>query len=225
MDERRILDSSEEDPADGPATGADEWKASMSNSFRGMVVSMTGVLTNLNLVGSLALLAALVSFWLDFRDAYTATKSAINELSPIAAALLPSILVGLTVFVIVWCAVYGWRYVQSMRAKLAPDLKMKAELKKLVPDIESCLFFLEEAGHVKDERSRHRVMSCIGESCLSLWEDMESAGLGGPTTYSIQSALPYGHEDEPDVKELHRLIKTLVPVARSGNVKEASRIY
>ena len=102
---------------------------------------MSGVLANLNLVVSLSLLAAIVSLWFDFRGAYTATKVA---LSPVAAALLPSVLVGLTVFVIVWCAVYGWRYVQSVRAKFVPDLEAKDGLKKLVPEIESCLFFLEE---------------------------------------------------------------------------------
>ena len=103
-------DSSEQQPAD-------EWTASLSNNLRGVATSMSGVLANLNLVVSLSLLAAVISLWLDFRGAYTATKSV---LSPVTAALFPSVLVGLTVFVIVWCTVYGWRYVQSMRAKMVP---------------------------------------------------------------------------------------------------------
>ena len=181
---------------------------------------MSGVLANLNLIVSLSLLAAVISFWLDFRGAYTATKSV---LSPVAAALLPSVLVGLTVFVIVWCAVYGWRYVQSMRAKLVPDLEAKAGLKKLVPDIESCLFFLEEVVHARDER-KHTLMSYISEIGLSLWEDMQTIGLDGPTAYSIRSALPH-FDDDPNVEELRRLLKVLAPLARSGKVEEARRIY
>ncbi len=69
---------------------------------------------------------------------YTATEGALN---PVAAALLPSTLVGLTVFVIAWCAVYGWRYVESTKAKLIPQIEKRTALKRLVPDIESCLFF------------------------------------------------------------------------------------
>ena len=215
-------DSSEQQPADGSATRADEWTASLSNSLRRVATSMSGVLANLNLVVSLSLLAAVISFWLDFRGAYTATKSV---LSPVTAALLPSFLVGLTVFVIVWCTVYGWHHVQSMRAKLVPDLEAKAGLKKLVPDIESCLFFLEEASHAKDERDKYRLMRYIRESCLSLWEDMQTIGLDGPTAYCIQDALPYHDHDEPNVEELRRLLKVLAPLARSGKVEEARRIY
>ena len=183
---------------------------------------MSGVLANLNLVVSLSLLAAVISFWLDFRGAYTATKSV---LSPVAAALLPSVLVGLTVFVIVWCTVYGWRYAQSMRSRLVSGLEAKAGLKKLVPDIESCLFFLEEAIHVQDEREKHRLMRHISEICVSLWEDMQDVGLRGPTAYCIYSALPFHDADEPNVEELHRLLKTLAPLARSGKFEEARRIY
>ena len=182
---------------------------------------MSGVLADLNLVVSLSLLTAVVSFWLDFRGAYTATKSV---LSPVAAALLPSALVGLTVFVLVWCAVSGWRYVQCMRAKLVPDLGAKAGLKKLVPDIESCLFFLEEVGHVEDER-KHTLLRYISEIGLSLWEDLQGVGLDGPTVYSIGAALPDHDGDEPNVEELRRLIKTLAPLARKGKVEEARRIY
>ena len=214
-------DSSENQPADGSATRADEWTASLSNSLRGVATSMSGVLVNINLVASLSLLAAVISFWLDFRGAYTATKSVLN---PVTAALLPSVLVGLTVFVIVWCAVYGWRYVQSMRAKMVPDLEAKAGLKKLVPDIESCLFFLEEVDHVEGQR-KHTIMRYIREIGVSLWEDMQSIGLDGPTAYGIQDALPYHDDDEPNVEELHRLIRTLAPLARRGKVEEARRIY
>ena len=82
-------DSSEQQPADGSETRAREWTASLSNSLQGVATSMSGVLANLNLVVSLSLLAAVVSFWLDFRGAYTATK---GVLSPVAAALLPSVL-------------------------------------------------------------------------------------------------------------------------------------
>ena len=213
-------DSSEQQPADGSETRAREWTASLSNSLQGVATSMSGVLANLNLVVSLSLLAAVVSFWLDFRGAYTATK---GVLSPVAAALLPSVLVGLTVFVIVWCAVYGWRYVQSMKAKLLPDLQAKVGLKKLVPDIESCLFFLEEVGHTSERR--HIRMGDISEIGLSLWEDLQTIGLDGPTAYSIQSALPYHDHGEPNVEELHRLLKALAPLARSGKVEEARRIY
>ena len=214
-------DSSERQPADGSATRADEWTASLSNSLRGVATSMSRVLANLNLVVSLSLLAAVISFWLDFRGAYTATKSV---LSPVTAALLPSILVGLTVFFIVWCAAYGWRYVQSTRAKMVPDLEAKAGLKKLVPDIESCLFFLEEASHVQDERDKYRLMRYVRESCLSLGEDMQTLGLDGPTAYCIQDALPFLDQDEPNVAELYRLMRTLAPLARKGKVEEARRI-
>ena len=214
-------DSSEQQPADGSATRADEWTASLSNGLRRVATSMSGVLANLNLVVSLSLLAAVISFWLDFRGAYTATKSV---LSPVAAALLPSVLVGLTVFVIVWCAVYGWRYVQSTRAKWVPDLESKDGLKKLVPGIESCLFFLEEVSHAKDER-KQTLMGYISEIGLNLWEEMQEAGLDGPTVYCIQSALPRFDDDDPNVEELRRLLKVLAPLARSGKVEEARRIY
>ena len=218
-------DSSEQHPFDGSATHVGQWTASLSNSLRRMAESTQNVIANLNLVASLSLLASLVSFWIDFRGAYTATKDAINESSPVAASLLPSILVGLTVFVIVWCVVYGWRYAQSLRAKFAPDLEMRAGLKKLVPDIEACLFFLEEAEHVQDERQRYRLMRNINESCLSLWEDMQDIGVDGPTVYSINSALDFGGRDGLNLEELHRLLKALAPYARRGDVKEARRIY
>ena len=213
-------DSSDQRPEDGSATRAVEWTASLSNSLRGVTTSMSGVLANLNLVVSLSLLAAIVSFWFDFRGAYTATK---DVLSPVAAALLPSVLIGLTVFIIMWCALYGWRYIQSIRTKLGPDLKAKADLKKLVPDIESCLFFLEKVGHAKDER-KYNLMRYISELGLSLWEELQTIGLDGPTAYSIQSALPY-RDEEPNVEELRRLLKALAPLARSGKVEEARKIY
>ena len=60
---------------------------------------------------------------------------------------------------------------------------------------------------------------------LSLWEDMQDAGLDGPTGYSIGAALPHGHENEPDEEELPRLIKTLAPLAHKGKVEDARRIY
>ena len=214
-------DSLEQQPADGSATRADELTASLSNGFRGVATSMSGVLANLNLVVSFSLLAAIVSLWFDFRGAYTATKVA---LSPVAAALLPSVLVGLTVFVIVWCVVYGWRYVQSIRTKLVPGLNAKAHLKNLVPDIESCLFFLEEFGHAEDER-KPRLMRYISDIGENLSDDLQTIGLDGPTAYSIQSALPYHYQGEPNVEELHRLIRTLAPLARKGKVEEARRIY
>ena len=186
---------------------------------------MSGVLANLNLVVSLSLLAAIVSLWFDFRGAYTATKVA---LSPVAAALLPSVLVGLTVFVIVWCVVYGWRYVQSIRTKLVPGLNAKVHLKNLVPDIESCLFFLEEFGHAEEER-KDSLIRYIRDISESLCEDLETIGLDGPTAYSIQSALPqhglpYDHT-VPYLNELRRLLEVLAPLARSGKVEEARRIY
>ena len=214
-------ESSERQRADDSETHADQWTESLSNGLREVATSMSGVLANLNLVASVSLLAAVVSLWFDFRGAYTATEGA---LSPVAAALLPSIMVGLTVFVTAWCAVYGWRYVQSTKAKLTPHLETKAALKKLVPDIESCLFFLEEAGHVEIER-RHTLMRYISEIGLSLWEDMQEEGLDGPTVYSIGAALPHHDDNEPNVEELHRLIKTLAPLARKGKVEEARRIY
>ena len=218
-------DSSEQQPADGSATRADEWTASLSNSLGGVATSMSGVLANLNLVVSLSLLAAVISFWLDFRGAYTATKSA---LSPVTAALLPSVLVGLTVFVIVWCVVYGWRYVQSIRTKLVPGLNAKVHLKNLVPDIESCLFFLEEFGHAEEER-KDSLIRYIRDISESLCEDLETIGLDGPTAYSIRYALPYPNlpyeHVEPYVEQLRRLLKALAPLARKGKVEEARRIY
>ena len=217
----RDQESSKRQGADGSETHADQWTESFSNGLGGIATSMSGVLANLNLVASISLLATVVSLWFDFRGAYTATEGA---LSPVAAALLPSTLVGLTVFVIAWCAVYGWRYVQSTKARLSPHLETKTALKKLVPDIESCLFFLGEAGRVETRR-RHTLMRYVSELGLSLWEDMQDAGLDGPTVYSIGAALPHDHEDEPDVEELHRLIKTLAPLARKGKVEEARRIY
>ena len=213
-------DSSEQQPADGSVTRADEWAASLSNSLRGVATSMSGVLANLNLVVSLSLLAAIVSLWFDFRGAYTATKGAF---SPVAAALLPSVLVGLTVFVIVWCVVYGWRYVQSIRTKLVPGLKAKTHLKNLVPDIESCLFFLEEFGHAEDER-KPGLMRYIRDIGENLSEDLETIGLDGPTAYSIRYTLP-SYDLDPNVEELRRLLKVLAPLARSGKVEEARRIY
>ena len=193
MDNRTTRDSSGEDPEDSSALRTNQWTSSISSSFLRLGESITSVLTNLNLVGSLAVLAALVSFWLNFRGAYAATKSAVNELSPIAASLLLPILVGLTVFVIVWCTAYGWRYVQSMTEKSVPYLKAKRDLKKLAPDIESCLFFLEEAIHAEDEMKKHRLRGYIGEICLSLWEEMVHTELDGPTAYCIQDALARIH--------------------------------
>ena len=193
MDNRTTRDSSGEDPEDSSALRTNQWTSSISSSFLRLGESITSVLTNLNLVGSLAVLAALVSFWLNFRGAYAATKSAVNELSPIAASLLLPILVGLTVFVIVWCTAYGWRYVQAMTAKSVPYLKAKRDLKKLTPDIESCLFFLEEAIHAEDEMKKHRLRGYIGEICLSLWEEMVHTELDGPTAYCIQDALARIH--------------------------------
>ena len=217
-------ESSEPEPANGSVTRANKWTALLSNSLREVAASMSRVLVNLNLVVSLSLLATVMSFWLDFRGAYTATKSVLN---PVTAALLPSILVGLTVFVIVWCMAYGWRYVKSAKAKLVPDLEMKAGLKNLVPDIETCLFFLEEAMKVKDEGDKRRLMGYVRQTCSSLWEDMDTIGLDGSTVYCIIDALPYhdDDDDDPNVEELHRLITMLVPLARKGKVEEARRIY
>ena len=218
-------DSSGQQPLDGSPIDADEMTESLSNSLRRAAASTQSVFTNLNLVVSLSLLAALVTIWIDFRGAYTATMDATTKHSPVVAGLLPSILVGLTVFTIVWCVVYGWRYVQSLRAKLDPDVELKAGLKELVPDIETCLFFLEKVGSVEDERYQHRLKQYISDSCRSLWEDMQTIGLDGPTAYSLASALPFDDAYKPNVEELNRLLKTLAPLARSGNVKEARRIY
>ena len=111
---------------------------------------------------------------------------------------------------------------------MVPGLNAKAQLKSLVPDIESCLFFLAEVGHAKDER-KPRLMRYISDIGENLSEDLETIGLDGPTAYSIRCAipyhdLPYGHVD-PKVEELHRLIRTLAPLARKGKVEEARRIY
>ena len=111
-----------------------------------------------------------------------------------------------------------------MKAKLLPDLQAKVGLKKLVPAIESCLFFLEEVGHTSDRR-KHDLMGYISEIGRSLWEELQTIGLDGPTAYSIQSALHYHDHGEPNVEELHRLLKALAPLARSGKVEEARRIY
>ena len=221
----RNRDDSEGDLEDDSAARPDGLTASLSDGFRGITAAMNGVFANLNLVGTLSLFIALVSYWLDFRGAYTATTDAIHEFSPVAAGLIPSALVGLTVFVMIWCAVYGWHFVQSARAKLVPDMKTRADLKRLVPDIESCLFFLERASQAIDERDKYRLKGYISESCLSLWEDMQSIGLDGPTVYCIGEALPFHSEDDPNVEELYRILKALTPLARSGKVREARRLY
>ena len=220
-------DSADENALGDSATHGGQFTAALSRSLSRIGESIQTIVANLNLVASVSLLASLASFWIDFRGAYTSTKDAINQTSPVAGGLFPSILVGLTVFVIAWCVVYGWRYASSWRAKLAPDLATKAGLKKLVPDIEACLFFLEEAEHVQDERQRDRLIGNISEMCLSLWEDMQDAGLNGPTVYSIGSALPWSgrSREEPNVEELRRLLRALAPLARRGNVREARRIY
>ena len=208
--------SSERQPADGSSTGAE------SNGLREVATSVSGVLANLNLVVAISLLAAVVSFWFDFRGAYSATK---EVLSPVAAASLPSILVGLTAFVIAWCVVYGWRYFQSIGSTLDPGFNAKADLKKLVPVIESCLFFLEVAEHSKDDR-KHRLMGYISETGWTIWEELLTIRLDGSTAYCIRSALPGDHPDEvPNVQELQRLLKALLPLARRGKTKEARRIF
>ena len=78
---------------------------------------------------------------------------------------------------------------------------------------------------MKDERDKYRLMHYISEIGLSLWEDLQTIGLDGPTAYCIQDALPDFDGDEPKVEQLRRLLKVLAPLARSGKVEEARRIY
>ena len=218
MEESSSRDSLEEDLVDSSGPRTDKWMTSLSNSLGRMAESTQSVIRNLNLVGSLSILAALVSLWLDFRGAYTATIGAVDELNPVIASLLPAALVGLTVFVTVWCAVYAVHYVRFLRARLVSGMEVRAGLKKLGPDIETCLFFLEKIDQVEDGWHQDLLLRYISEIGHTLWEEMLTLGLDGPTTYSIRSALPAqpAHDaDKPDVAELQRLLKVLAPLARA----------
>ena len=224
MHNRTRSDASEKTDKEDSQSGINERTSSIVDNLEKMARSTTDVVRNLNLVGSLALLAALISIWTDFQGSYTATQAALEEVSPILAALLPAILVALTLFLIIWLTVYGYHCGQYIRAKVAPDLRVRAELKNLVLDIETCLFFTEKAIENNDHTMQSSLKRHVGETCLSLWEDMQSAGLDGPTVYSLGAAL--GRNDEtPDVEEIYRLLKKLEPLARSGKVQEARRIY
>ena len=215
----RDQESSKRQGADGSETHADQWTESFSNGLRGMATSMSGVLANLNLVASISLLAAVVSLWFDLSGCVHRYRGCTEPRCRCPIAVDPGRTYGLRD-----CMVCSLWLALSTKAKLTPHLETKTALKKLVPDIESCLFFLEEAGRVETRR-RHTLMRYVSERGLSLWEDMQDAGLDGPTVYSIGAALPHGHENEPDVEELHRLIKTLAPLGRKGKVEEARRIY
>ena len=220
----------EEDLVDGSGSRTDKSLTSLSNSLGRVAESTQGVIRNLNLVGSLSILAALISLWLDFRGAYTATIGAVDEINPVIASLLAPGLVGLTMFVTVWCAVYGWYYARFLRARLVSKMEARAGLKKLVPDIETCLFFLEKIDQVEDGWHQEQLMRYISEISITLWEEMLTLGLDGPTAYIIKSAMPWRPDDnmpydKSTVAELQRLLKALAPLARRGDIKEASRIY
>lgn len=220
----------EEDLVGGSRPRTDKILTSLSNSLGRMAESTQGVIRNLNLVGSISILATLISLWLDFRGAYTATIGAVDEINPVMASLLPSALVGLTMFVTVWCAVYGWHYARFLRVRLISKMEVRASLKKLVPDIEICLFFLEKIDQVEDRWHQDQLMGYISEISLTLWEEMLTLGLDGPTAYSIKSATPSRSDDnmpydKSTVAELQRLLKALAPLARRGKVKEARMIY
>ena len=216
------------EPGGGEVATASEsrWPTLLSGSFGAAVTALSSVLVNLNLIVSFALLAATVSLWFDFRGAYTITK---GELDPVASGLLPAVMVGTTVMVSAWCALSCWRYLLYIREIVFPGSKAKSDLKKLVPVIETCKFFLDEVEHAEDFK-KHRLMGYINETGMTIWEELLDMGLDGPTAYRIQQALRDdqalrdGSDDEPDVPELRLLFDVLAPLARRGKTEEAKRI-
>lgn len=216
----------ERESPDNPATLASNWATSLSNIASQTGTKVKRVLTNLNLIGSLALLAALVSLWIDFRGTYTATEKAVTSLNPIAAGLLPSVLIGLTVFVTLWCLVYGWCCILWLRAKLDDDLSIRADLKKLTPDIEVGLLLLERVLQTEDANDKDRLVLAINYLCYELSESLADIVISDSLTSNLRDAL---HADDArlsanKINELKRLLEILAPLARRGNVKEIRRL-
>ena len=225
MTESSSSDSYGEDSMGNSETRTGKLVTSLSDSLGMVAESTKNVIRNLNLVGSISILVALASLWLNFRGAYTATVGAVGELNPVVASLFPSALIGLTVFFSIWCVVHGWYYAKCLRTRFGSELVVRVGLKKLVPEIETCLFFLERLDQVADEGHQERLLKYISESGLTVWEEMMSLGLDGPTAYGIQAVTSWNEFDRTDTKELQRLLKLLLPLARRGKVKEARRIY
>ena len=219
------FETSEQHPSGDPTDHASGWTTSLSHSFRQLAAHIQDTLANVNLVGSLSLLAALVSFWFDFRGGYTITRNALNDLSPVGAGLLPSILIAMTVFMTVWFLLYGWRYAITLRAKLDPDSDAKSQLKKIAPDIENCLFFVGELRRVEEQSERQALMEHIGDSCVNLCVALQDMGIDGPTTYKLGLIGPDHYNQQIDAEGVQRLLSTLAPLARRGNVRDARRAY
>ena len=204
-------------PSEQSDQESSDWTQSLSNTLSEFSSSVKCVLSVFGFIASFSLFITLVTLWVNFQDAYLATTRALTAISPLMSGLFPSILVGSTVFVAMWCIANGWYCIIVLRANFDSDIKARTALKSMAPDIEACLHRVVEYLQIEDDSLKERRWRRVYNGCLTIWEESHELEFEAPVFDDIHDALGNNAEGL-DAEELVRLLRDLAPLSRRGNV-------